>query len=151
MNWSIIVFAIITLSGCTRVFEKHVEYELIEPDYYPRLQATGYAPISSQPAQTEDEKVLLAMRASKLDAYRELAEQLHGQQLVGSQTLSDLMLNNSQLQASVQGVIRGATVIKSYPVGVDTYVTEMALDMRLVHQLYMTMAKPQRIKDVSYY
>jgi len=148
-----ILFGILlfSLTGCAKLFDAHIEYEIVEPTTYPKLNAVGYAPISSQPGQTEDERVLLAMRASKLDAYRELAEQVHGQQLEGMQTLGNLMMQNSELYASVQGVIRGAKIVKSYPVGSDTYATEMSLDMQEVHQIYLSTAKPQRLKDVIYY
>ncbi|MFC3095107.1 flagellar biosynthesis protein FlgP [Alteromonas sediminis] len=142
---------IIGTTSCAKLFDAHIEYEIVEPDHYPQLHAVGYAPISSQPGQTEDERVLLAMRASKLDAYRELAEQVHGQQLEGMQTLGNLMMQNSELNASVAGVIRGAKIVKSYPVGQDTYATEMSLDMQEVHQIYLSVAKPQRLKDVTYY
>jgi hypothetical protein len=93
----------------------------------------------------------MAMRASKLDAYRELAEQVYGQRLEGSQSVSSLVVESETLKASVEGVIRGAEVVKAYPVGDDTYVTELSLDMKQVYDLYLTTAKPRRVKEVKYY
>lgn len=139
------------IGGCTNMFEKHVEWETIEPANYPVISAVGYAPISTQSGMSKNEKSLMAMKASKLDAYRELAEQVYGQKVDGNQTLANMVLENSQLASSVQGVIRGARVVKAYPVGEDTYATELELDMQRVYDLYLSTAKPKRIKQVRYY
>ncbi|MEC8227150.1 MAG: flagellar biosynthesis protein FlgP, partial [Pseudomonadota bacterium] len=71
------------ISGCTSMFDKHVEWETVEPDEYPVLTAVGYAPIASQHGGSDSEKSIMAMKASKLDAYRELAEQVYGQRING--------------------------------------------------------------------
>lgn len=142
---------LLLLSGCTSFFARHVEWETVEPDRYPVLNAVGYAPIAAQQGQTDSVRTLMAMKASKLDAYRELTEQVYGQRIEGSQTLSRMVVNNESLKASVEGVIRGARVIKSYPVGEDTYATELELDMKQVYDIYLTTAKPRRVKDVKYY
>ncbi|MBO1254080.1 LPP20 family lipoprotein [Alteromonas sp. 5E99-2] len=141
----------VSMTGCSLFYDKEVEYETVFPQVFPVIKAIGYAPISSQPGATDEERVLMAMRASKLDAYRELAEQVYGQNLNGTQTLGSLVLNNSELTASVNGVIQGAEVVKAYSVGEDTYVTEMLLDMGVVQDLYISIAKPQRVKNVVYY
>jgi hypothetical protein len=139
------------LSGCSLLVDKHVEWETVEPDSYPVLKAIGYAPINSQRGDNDTVKMLMAIKASKLEAYRELAEQVYGQRIEGSQSLSSLVVSNESLKASVEGVIRGAEVVKSYPVGEDTYATELSLDMQRVYDIYLTTAKPRRIKDIKYY
>lgn len=146
-----IVFLTWLCSACTTLFDKQVEWETIEPDSYPVLQAVGYAPISAQMGQDKSTKMLMALKASKLDAYRELTEQVYGQKVDGDQTLANLVLTDTQLQSSVEGVIRGARVIKSYPVGEDTYATELELDFSRVYDIYLSTAKPKRIKKVRYY
>jgi outer membrane protein FlgP len=154
MNHRFKVVAIILALGgvsCTSLFTKQVEWETIEPTEYPVITAVGYAPISAQKGQNDGSKMLLALKASKLDAYRELAEQVFGQKVDGEQSLANLVLDDARLSSSVQGVIRGAKVIKSYPVGNDTYATELELDFKLVHDLYLSTAKPQRVKKVRYY
>jgi hypothetical protein len=140
-----------SLSGCSSLFTKHVEWETIEPASYPVLSAVGYAPIDAQLASDESTKTLMAIKASKLDAYRELAEQVYGQKVDGEQELANLILTNNQLKSSVEGVIRGARVVKSYPVGEDTYATELELDMSRVYDIYLSTAKPKKIRKVSYY
>jgi hypothetical protein len=138
------------LSGCS-LFDKNVEWETITPETYPVLKAVGYAPIDNQQGDSITAKTLMAMRASKLDAYRELAEQVYGQRLNGTQSLANLVVNNAQLHSTVEGVIRGARVVKTYPVGADTYATELELDMEQVYAIYLSTARPQRVKSVQYY
>lgn len=145
------VIASLSLSGCSSMFTKHVEWETIEPESYPVLNAVGYAPVNAQLAPDESTKTLMAIKASKLDAYRELAEQVYGQKVDGEQELANLILTNNQLKSSVEGVIRGARVIKSYPVGEDTYATELELDMSRVYDIYLSTAKPKKIRKVTYY
>lgn len=144
------IAVVLGITGCG-IIDKHVEYETIEPDTYPTLTAIGYAPIMSQRGESDSIKRIMAMKASKLDAYRELAEQVYGQKLQGDQALSSLVVESETLRASVEGVIRGAKVVKAYPVGDDTYVTELSLDMKQVYDLYLTTAKPRRVREVKYY
>ena len=146
-----VVAAVLITTGCTSMFDKHVEWETVEPTEYPVLTAVGYAPIGSPMGVNDAEKNIMAMKASKLDAYRELAEQVYGQRINGKQSLANMVINNAQLQASVEGVIRGAKVVKAYPVGDDTYATELQLDMQQVYNIYLSTARPQRVKNVRYY
>ena len=148
LGYGLLVFL---LGGCSSLYDKQVEWEYIEPDTYPVLQAVGYAPIAEQQGSSDTLKMLQAIKASKLDAYRELAEQVYGQRLSGQESLSNLVLSNAQLKSSVDGVIRGARVVKSYAVDDNTYATELELDMRKVHDIYLSVAKPKRVKKVRYY
>lgn len=139
------------LTGCSSVFNKHVEWETVAPETYPVISAVGYAPISVQNGASESSRMLMALKASKLDAYRELTEQVFGQKVDGGQSLASLVIQNTSLDSSVQGVIRGAKVVKSYPVGDDMYATELELDFKLVNDIYLSTARPRRVKKVHYY
>ncbi|MFT6285211.1 MAG: hypothetical protein ACJAXM_001693 [Arenicella sp.] len=141
----------ICLTGCSGLFNKHVEWETVAPETYPVISAVGYAPISVQKGASESSRMLMALKASKLDAYRELTEQVFGQKVDSGQSLASLVIQNTRLDSSVQGVIRGAKVVKSYPVGDDTYATELELDFKLVNALYLSTARPKRVKKVHYY
>lgn len=142
--------ATLSLTGCAQLFDKHIEYQYQQPDAYPVLNAIGYAPISLQPGQTEAQKSIMAMKASKLEAYRELAEQVYGQKVDAQTSVQGMIASNDTLKVKVQGLVRGARVIKSYAVG-DTYATEVELDMKLVHDLYIGQSKQRSIKKVTYY
>lgn len=98
------------------------------------LTAVGYASVSEQKGQTEEEKRVRAMRASKIDAYRELAEQIYGMRVSGRANLQDQRLGVETTSGAVDGVIRGAEVVRSYPVG-DSYVTELELDIDKMNRL----------------
>lgn len=146
----ILVAACISLAGCSSIFDKHVEYNYIEPDSYPVLKAVGYAPISAQQGENDSQRALMAIKASKLEAYRELAEQVYGQKITAGTTVAGSIAQNDQLQSQVQGIIKGAQVVKTYAVG-DTYTTELQLNMKRVHDLYIGEIKPREVKKVTYY
>ncbi|MBD8511827.1 LPP20 family lipoprotein [Photobacterium sp. CAU 1568] len=116
---------LITLSGCQPL----TEFRDIN-----LLTAVGYASISEQRGQTLEEKRLRAMRASKVDAYRELTEQVYGMRISARTGLTDQQLDSEETDGAVDGVIRGAEVIRSYPVG-DSYVTEMQLDLNKMERM----------------
>ncbi|AYV20645.1 MULTISPECIES: LPP20 family lipoprotein [Vibrio] len=98
------------------------------------LTAVGYASISEQTGRNEEEKQVRAMRASKIDAYRELAEQVYGLRVSARADLQDQRLGVESTTGAVDGVIRGAEVVRSYKVG-DSYVTELLLDIDKMNRL----------------
>mgnify|MGYP000672269212 CR=1 FL=1 len=138
------------LIGCSAVKDKHVEWQATKPEAFPILKAVGQAPISLQNSSNDTQKMLLAIKASKIAAYAELAEQVFGQQINGQSSMSNLVLGNTQLKTSIQGVIRGAKVIRSYPVG-DTYTTELELDFKQVYDIYVGSSRGRKVKRVVYY
>lgn len=145
-----LALVVLTCSGCSLIWDKEVEYTYLQPPSYPVLTAVGVAPIQAQKGSDTNTKMLRAMKASKLEAYRELAEQVYGQRLQGEGTVADMVLGKETLKAKVDGVIRGAKVIRSYQVG-DNYATEMELDMELVNLLVWGQNQPRQLKNVHYY
>lgn len=99
------------------------------------LVATGYAVVSVQNHRTPAQQRLLAIRASKLDAYRSLTEQVYGQQLDATTTVADMTIMSDTFRAKVEGVIYGATLVSITPVGDDTYETTLSLDQHIVRDL----------------
>ena len=149
------IAASMLLSGCSAYYnlaydQQHVEWETETPDQFPVLTAVGYAPIADQPGDNKEHKDLSAMRASKLAAYRELAEQVYGQRIAGGSSVENWALTNDTFQASDDGVIRGAEVIRTYTVG-EYYATELKLDFQKVHRIYQSTSRQQKIKRVVYY
>ena len=94
--------------------------------------------------------MILAIRSSKLDAYRELAEQVYGHNIQGATSVRGMVANNDNLKAKVNGLIRGAKVTKNYAIG-DIYTTELELDMKVVYALYKVQNQQRRLKTVRYY
>jgi hypothetical protein len=99
------------------------------------LTATGYAVISVQNHRNPAQQRLLAIRASKLDAYRSLTEQVYGQQLDASTTVADMTVQNDTFRTRVEGVIYGAVLVSITPAGEDTYETTLSLDKAVVKDL----------------
>ncbi len=147
---SVILFGLFVLTACTSFYDKHVEWQTVKPESFPVLTAIGQAPISLQKSKHKTQKMLMAINASKIAAYAELAEQVYGQTVDGKTTMSNLIVDNQKLRTSVQGIIRGAKVVKSYPVG-DTYTTELSLDFKDVYEIYAASSNRKEIKDISYY
>ena len=56
-----------------------------------KITAIGYGASSSYEGYTTGQKRLMAMRTSKLDAYRSLAEQIQGVRVNGNSTVSAMM------------------------------------------------------------
>ena len=147
---TITLLAILVLTACSSFYDKHIEWQSVKPESFPVLSAIGQAPISLQKSDHKTQRMLMAINASKIAAYAELAEQVYGQTIDGKTTMSNLIVDNQKLKTSVQGIIRGAKVVKSYPVG-DTYTTELSLDFKDVYQLYSASSNKQEIKNISYY
>jgi len=141
---------LLALNACSSIYDKRVQWQSVKPKVFPIITATGYAPISSQRSKNKTQRMLMAINASKIAAYAELAEQVFGQKINSSVTMSDLLIQNQSLKSSVNGIIRGAKVVKSYPVG-DAYVTELSLDFKEVYQLYQSQKRERTIKKVEYF
>jgi hypothetical protein len=99
------------------------------------IRATGYAVISTQNHKNGSQQRLMAIRASKLDAYRALTEQVYGQQLDATTTVAEMMVTSDTFRTRVQGIIYGAVLESITPIGDDTYETTMSLDGRVVNDL----------------
>ncbi len=87
----------------------------------------GLAQVASQPGQTINDKRLMAIRAARIEALRDLTEQIHGIQISAHSTLRDQVLLNDQVGALVAGEIRGAQTLRITPKGDDGYEVAMAL------------------------
>ncbi|MGF1726692.1 LPP20 family lipoprotein [Photobacterium nomapromontoriensis] len=120
-----ILLVLMVLAGCQPLTEIRNE---------DLLTAVGYASISEQRGRTDEEKRIRAMRASKIDAYRELTEQVYGMRVSARAELNDQQLGIETTDGAVDGIIRGAEVLRSYPVG-DSYVTELQLDLRKMERM----------------
>ena len=148
-----IVFTGVSLlffTACSSVYDKHVQWQSVQPEVFPIISGIGYAPISLQKSEHKTQRMLMAIKASKIAAYVELAEQVYGQQVNSKTTMADMLIENQQLAASVQGLIRGAKVVKSYPVG-DTYTTELQLDFKDVYEIYLASVNRKEVKEVQYF
>jgi outer membrane protein FlgP len=105
------------------------------------LTGNGFAQVAAQPGQTLNQRRLLAMRAARLDALRDLTEQVHGITLTSDSVMRDAILRDDRLAAHVQGTLRGARTIAIEPRGEDGYAVTMQLDTDTVAYLLRAVGK----------
>ncbi|MEK9860917.1 MAG: LPP20 family lipoprotein [Alphaproteobacteria bacterium] len=101
----------------------------------PTLNAVGYAVVSSQPGRSDAQKRLMAIRAARMAAMRDLAEQIHGLKVDSSTTVIDLMVQNDTFRGIVTGTIRGARTVRINPTGADTYEIVLEIDREMIAYL----------------
>lgn len=99
------------------------------------VTAIGYAVVSTQPGRTDAQRRLMAIRAARMAAMRDLAEQIHGLKVDGNTTVVDLMVQNDTFRGVVTGVIRGARTVRINPTGEDTYEIVLELDRSMISDL----------------
>lgn len=140
---SCVCLATLALCSCTNFLSRteltrnivYTDTGVNKPDVFPILRSTGYALVSNQRGATRNQKMLNAMRASKLDAYKELTEQVYGVYVKSHDKVLNNVHRQDSLETQIDGVVHGARVIRQYPVG-DSYVTELELDTKLIYEMY---------------
>ena len=141
--WALALATLLSLGACkstplsSKEAKEPPKASMVTPVVEKRenLTATGYAVISVQHHRNPAQQRLLAIRASKLDAYRALTEQVYGQQLDANTTVADMTVMNDTFRARVEGVVYGAVLVSITPVGEDTYETVLSLDRSVVNDL----------------
>ncbi|MGR6872590.1 LPP20 family lipoprotein [Pseudomonas sp. HK3] len=78
------------------------------------LRVVGYGAINPKAkGQSKVQLRLMSIRASRLDAYRAMAERVYGTKLSGSSTVRDLVVQNDSFRTYVDTFIHGARVVSS--------------------------------------
>ena len=127
----IVTMAAIIFGGCTMSMTGNQTADAVKPTPVYRKEmiiSTGYANISAQKSKNQAQRRLMAIRASKLDAYRNLTEQVYGQSLNSSTTVEDMVVLSDTMRAHVEGVVYGAKVVSISPIGDDSYETKLELE-----------------------
>jgi hypothetical protein len=127
----IVTMAAIIFGGCTMSMTGNQTADAVKPTPVYKKEmiiSTGYANISAQKSKNQAQRRLMAIRASKLDAYRNLTEQVYGQSLNSSTTVEDMVVLSDTMRAHVEGVVYGAKVVSISPIGDDSYETKLELE-----------------------
>ena len=98
------------------------------------IEATGYSVIQSH-SGSEPQQRLMAIKAARLDAFRQLAEVVYGTYIDSNTTISDLTIQDDVYRARVEGVIYGAELVKIEPISNDTYAVTLGLPRATVNDL----------------
>ena len=84
----------------------------------------------------------MAIRAAKVDAYRNLAEQVHGVRVWGNTAVSAFVAQNDVIRTFVDSFIQGARVVNVTPVGDGNY--EATVELELTGAFFDCLATPGR-------
>ena len=106
---------------------------LLAEAFYPCIKtdtiiSVGHAAVKSSTSLSLQQQKLLAIRAAKLDAYRNLAEQVQGVALDSQASVSNMALQQDVLKSRLRQHLRGAKVVSITPVSADIYEAEVHLD-----------------------
>jgi len=78
------------------------------------LRVVGYGAINPKAkGMSKVQKRLMSIRASRLDAYRAMAERVYGTKISGSSTVRDLVVQNDSFRTYVDTFIHGARVVST--------------------------------------
>ncbi len=109
----------------------------------PTITAVGYAAMSTQPSKNKSERRLMAIRAARILALRQLTEQVHGIKIDGDATVLDAVVQSDTVRTRVSGIIRGARTTRVSPVGTDNYEVAMELDRTTLRNIVEEALKVQ--------
>ncbi|MEK9848284.1 MAG: LPP20 family lipoprotein [Rhodospirillaceae bacterium] len=110
----------------------------------PTITAVGYAAMSTQPSKNKSERRLMAIRAARILAMRQLTEQVHGIKIDGDATVLDAVVQSDTVRTRVSGIIRGARTTRVSPVGTDNYEVAMELDRSTLRNIVEEALKVQK-------
>lgn len=110
-------------------FFQPVEQE-IDPVAPMVLRVVGYGAVDVESKKPEVQKRLMAIRASKMDAFRAMAERVYGTSVQGSTTVRDMVVQNDRFRSYVETYMHGARVVSTdvMPDGSVETVLEMIID-----------------------
>ena len=128
----------------------YVVYQQVEHTYSPKVdpiivRVTGYGAYLENPRMSKGQNQLMAMRASKLDAYRAIAERVYGTRVSGGSTVEAMVLRDDRFRTYVDSVIRGAKVVSTYELAHNNYETTM--ELVLEPTFYDCMGSPDALQS----
>ena len=109
------------------------------------IRGTGYASVTGQPGRTASQKQLMAIRAARMAAMRELAEKIHGLDVDGYISVNEAVLQNDSVRGTVNGLVRGARLVSVTPIKSDVYEVVLEVDPSDVEVL-RAQPRPQRYR-----
>lgn len=101
----------------------------------------GLSQVSTQPGASQNQKRLMAIRAARMEALRDLTEQIHGIRLTSDTTLRDKVLRSDHVRGIVEGEIRGARTLRITPKGDDSFEVVLALSPDVVRYIMRAVGR----------
>lgn len=131
------------------VHEHHVMESPVKQKKSELLKITGigYGAESTYQAYTPGQRRLMAIRSSKLDAYRALAEQIYGIKIDSNTSVATLTAKSDSFRARVNAVVRGARVVSVTPMADNNYETvlEVYVDKAFFEKAFVYTADDDEV------
>lgn len=110
------------------------------------LRVVGYG-IADSRRYSPVQRKLMAVRASKVDAYRALAERLYGFQVNGETTVRDMAVKDDRFNTMIQAYINGGRIVSAdmMPDGSVETVMEVIIDQGFRNCLQMVSNKRMNV------
>ncbi len=93
------------------------------------VESVGYSALSTYKNYPTSQQILMAVRGAKMDAYRNLAEEIHGVKIKGNTTVKDMITENDSYRAYVDSIVRGAHFTAVTPKANGIYEAEVVLTL----------------------
>jgi len=92
------------------------------------IRSRGSGVETNDPSMFPAEKALMAKRAAKLDALRNLAEEVYGVKITSDSYVRDFVLQSDDTRSRVNTFIQGARVVSEQKMPDGSYQVEVELD-----------------------
>lgn len=153
------LFAVFFLSACSsspldsqqdpnnrEAYLQPVEQE-VDPISPLTIRVVGYGIAPANKYHSKVQSKLMAVRASKMDAYRALAERLYGLQVSGETTVRDMAIKDDRFHGMVQAYMNGGRVVSAdmMPDGSVETVLEVVIDQGFRNCLQMVNSKRKNV------
>ncbi|MFN3983966.1 MAG: LPP20 family lipoprotein [Rhodocyclaceae bacterium] len=95
-----------------------------------RVMATGHGAMGASSFQmASGQQRLMAMRAARVDAYRNLAEQVYGVRVWGNTTVSSFAAQSDSVRTYVDATLRGARLVNMTQLPDGSFEATMEIDL----------------------
>ncbi len=105
--------------------------------YGDTVKAKGYGVEPNDPSMTYVEKTLMTKRAAKLDALRNLAEQVKGVRITSDTYVRDFITQSDEMRARLNTFIQGARVISERQLPDGSFEVEVEVEMEPLRNIFV--------------
>lgn len=100
------------------------------------LRAKGYGVEPNDPSMSMAEKTLMAKRAGKIDALRNLTEQVYGVRIRSDSVVRDFVTQSDEMRARVSTFIQGARVVSEKQMPDGSYEVEVEINLLPIRSIF---------------
>ena len=139
------ISAIVFLTGCTAQHNTRTDAFRDESDIV-IVNVTGYGAPKNTFANAAQRR-LMTLRASELDAYRKLAEQVAGIYIQGNGDLNNFMAGDDRVKMQLSSFIQGASITNQEILDDGVGLTQMTMQVsrsQLIRMLEKENTQPTR-------